>query len=249
MLAFPADYRRIPLVKLHRDSAGHMLLALVDRRLEYLPLGCEPEAVVDEARVARHQLVLEVHRAAVERDALDPAMPGEQDRAARRFVNAAGLHPDETVLDQIEPADAIVMAELVEPFQQGSRRILLPIYGNGIATLEIDGDRGWLVRRVLGGDRPLMDIFRRVGGRVLEHFSLGRRVQQIRVDRKGRVTTLVLGDRDLMLLCEVQQRLAAGELPLPPRGDHPDVRLQRVIAELEANLVVPLAGRAMANGV
>ncbi len=42
---------------------------------------------------------------------------------------------------------------------------------------------------------------------------------------------------------------AAGEVPLAPGRDHLDVGLQRVVAELEAHLVVALAGRAMGDRV
>ena len=104
-----------------------MLLALVDRRLQHLALGREPEAVVDQLGVARHQLVLEVRRGAIERDELDAPMGGKQDRAAGRFVDAAGLHADEAVLDQVEPADAIVLAELVELREEGRGRQFLAI--------------------------------------------------------------------------------------------------------------------------
>ena len=38
-------------------------------------------------------------------------------------------------------------------------------------------------------------------------------------------------------------------VPLAPRGDHADVRLQRIIAELEADLVVAFAGRAVTDGI
>jgi hypothetical protein len=40
-----------------------------------------------------------------------------------------------------------------------------------------------------------------------------------------------------------------GEVPFAPRRDHLDVGLQRIIAELEADLVVALAGGAVADGV
>ena len=98
-----------------------MLLALVDQRLQHLALGREPEAVVDQLGVARHQLVLEVRGAAVERDRFDGAVRGEQDGAAGRLVDAARLHADEAVLDQVEPADAVVAAELVERGEQRGR--------------------------------------------------------------------------------------------------------------------------------
>src|SRR3546814_3477513 len=86
-----------------------------------------------------------------------------------------------------------------------------------------------------------MDIFGRLDSRVLQHLSFGRRMQKVRIDRKGRVATLVLGDGDLVRLGEGQELLAAGEIPFAPRGDDADIGLQRIIAELEADLVVALA--------
>ena len=52
-----------------------------------------------------------------------------------------------------------------------------------------------------------------------------------------------------MLLGKADERLARAQVPFPPRGDHGDVRLQRVVGELEADLVVALAGRAVRHGV
>src|SRR5262245_53198916 len=86
---FSADHGGVALVELHPDRALDMLLALVDQRLQHLALRREPEAVVDQLGIARHDLVLEMHRAAVEGDALDPAMGVVQDGAARRLVDAA----------------------------------------------------------------------------------------------------------------------------------------------------------------
>src|SRR5205085_5956594 len=106
-----------------------------------------------------------------------------------------------------------------------------------------------VVGRVLVRNGALVDIFGRVGRGVLEDFALGRRVEEVGVDRERRVAALVLGDRDLVFLGEVEQRLAAGELPLAPRGDNLDVGLERIITELEADLVVALAGRAVTDGI
>src|SRR5258708_4449917 len=76
---FAPDHPHMALVELEAHRALDMLLALVDERLEHLALGREPEAVVDHLGIARHQLVLEMRRAAVERDALDAAMGAVQD--------------------------------------------------------------------------------------------------------------------------------------------------------------------------
>jgi len=55
-----------------------------------------------------------MRRAAVEGDALDAAMGAVQDGAAGRLVDAARLHADEAVLDEVEAADAVLAAQLVE---------------------------------------------------------------------------------------------------------------------------------------
>ncbi len=74
-------------------------------------------------------------------------------------------------------------------------------------------------------------------------------MQQIGVDREGRLAALVLGHGDLVLLGEVDQIAARLELPFPPGRDHLDVGVERIISELEAHLVVALAGGAMGDGV
>ena len=44
--------------------------------------------------------------------------------------------------------------------------------------------------------------------------------------------------------------MAAGiQIPFPPGCDHPDARLQRVIAELEPHLIVALSGGAMGHRI
>ena len=48
----------------------------------------------------------------------DGAVRVQQDGAAGRLVDAARLHADEAVLDQVEAADAVVAAEVVERRQQ-----------------------------------------------------------------------------------------------------------------------------------
>ena len=48
---------------------------------------------------------------------------------------------------------------------------------------------------------------------------------------------------------EFEQLGAAGQIPFPPRRDHLDVGLERIIGEFETHLVVALAGRAMGDRV
>jgi hypothetical protein len=52
-----------------------------------------------------------------------------------------------------------------------------------------------------------------------------------------------------VLLGVVEEALARPQVPLPPGGDDPDVGVQGIGAELEPDLVVALAGCAVADGV
>ena len=67
-------------------------------------------------------------------------------------------------------------------------------------------------------------------------------MQQVRIDAERRLAALVPGDRDLVRLGKLQQPGAAGQIPLSPWRNHRYVRLQCIVAEFEAHLVVALAG-------
>ena len=108
---------------------------------------------------------------------------------------------------------------------------------------------GRLVGRFLGRERALEDVGRRLDVRVLQHFSFRGGVQQVGVDGEGRLAALVLGDEDLVLLGEVDQVGARLELPFPPGRDDLDVGVERVGRQLEAHLVVALAGGAVGDRV
>src|SRR3546814_17262228 len=90
-----------------------------DTLFPYTTLFRSPEAVIDQFGIADRQFVLEVGGAAIERQLLDAAMRARVDRAAGGFVHPARLHADETVFDQIEPAEAVLTAELGERSEQG----------------------------------------------------------------------------------------------------------------------------------
>ena len=74
MIGPAADAIDRTFVKLQPHGAGHMLLDFVDGGLQHLALGREPEAVIDQLRVTRHNRILQVARTGIERDLFDPAM-------------------------------------------------------------------------------------------------------------------------------------------------------------------------------
>ena len=160
-----------------------------------------------------------------------PRCAAQQDGAAGRFVDAAGLHADEAVLHQIEPADAVgaCPARSACVSSAAGDSVTPSIATGSPRSKSIAIDRR-LVRRVLGPDGALIDDLVGLHRRILQDLPFRRRVQQVGVDAERRLAALVLGDRDLVLLGEFQQPGAAGQVPFAPRRDDLDVRLQRVIA-------------------
>src|SRR5260370_424617 len=79
--------------------------------------------------------VAEMQRLAVERQRLDRAMRGLEHRSARRLVDAARLHPDVAVLDEVEAADAVAPGEPVESREEIRRREALAVHRDRIASL------------------------------------------------------------------------------------------------------------------
>ena len=226
-----------------------MGLAVVDGGLQHLALRGKPVAEIDQLGVARREFILQMRGAAIQRDALDAAMRGQQHRAARRLIDAARLHADIAPLDQIEPPHAVAPADGVQRRQHRRRAERLAVQRHRVALVESDLDELGRVRRILGRDGALIDD---VGGllrRILQHLALAGGVQQVGVHAERRLAALVGGHRHLMRLRPFDQPRARGQIPLPPRRDHLDVGLQRIGGKLEAHLIVALAGGAMGHGV
>src|SRR4029453_585530 len=72
--------------------------------------------------------------------------------------------------------------------------------------------------------------------------------KRVRAGLYGR-PTLGPRDGDVVPPRELDERRAGVELPFPPRRDHAQVRRQGRVGQLEADLVVALAGRAVGDGV
>src|SRR3546814_15763283 len=92
----------------------------------------------------------------------------EQDCAARRFIAAPALHADVAVLDNVETADAVFAAKLVEPFENLERRAAHPVDRHRIALAELDGDDLCIGRRVFRIFRTAHDAVIRRPPRVLQ---------------------------------------------------------------------------------
>ena len=222
---------------------------MIDGGLHHHALRGEPEAVVDELRIARHHFVLEMGDLTVEADRLDGAMRAHHDRSTGRLVCAAALHPDEAVLDDVETADAVLAAEAIQFGQHFGWRHGLAVDGNDVARFVGELDVGRRVGSGLWRDRPAPHLFWRFGVGIFERTTLKADVQEVRVHREWRLLAALHLDRNLVFGGIGHERLARTEFPLTPWCDDLDVWLERIRAKFEADLVVALAGRTVTDRV
>ena len=187
---------------------------------------------------------------AVQGQRLDGAVRGQHDGAAGGFVAAPRLHAHVTVLDDVETADAVVAAQLVELAEDLGGAQAFAVDGDDVALLIGQGHVGGLVRRRFRADAPAPHVFLRFPPRIFQVAALVGDVQQVGV-HGVRGFLLLAGEvhRDLVVLAELHQLLAGVQVPLAPGRDHLDARGQRVGAQLEAHLIVALAGGAVGDGV
>ena len=186
---------------------------------------------------------------AVQGDRLDGAVGLEHDGAAGGLVAATGLHADIAVLDDVEAADAVDPADAVQLGEHLGRGHVLAVDGDDVALAVGQLDVGRGVRRVFRGSGPLPHVFFVLGPGIFQHAAFVGDMQEVGVHRVRRLLLAVALDRDAVLLGIVHQLLAGQQVPLAPGRDHLDAGLQRVGAQLEADLVVALAGGAVGDGV
>ncbi len=112
--------------------------------------------------------------------------------------------------------------------------------GHGVAALEVHGEDGGLIRRILRRDGALVDEFGGLDGRVLQHLPSEDECNRLASTLNGASPRLSLA---IGIWCFSAKSISASrlrELPFAPGGDDGDVGLERVIGHLEADLVVPL---------
>ena len=119
--AAPDDHG-LAVIEPDPDLARHDALRRGDVAAQVARQGAEPQAVVDQpGQLVGHEPV-EAERVARQRQALEGAMGGVQDRGRRRLVDLAALDADEAVLDVVDAPDAVRAAERVEPVRPARPR-------------------------------------------------------------------------------------------------------------------------------
>jgi len=182
---------------------------------------------------------------------------GPQARQSRRLVAAARLEADEAVLDDVDAADAVAAGEGVGGEEEVDRvgdGALLSVFGvdefNREALCEDEGEVLGLVGGFGRVDGQLPHVVGRGGVRVLEDAGLVAAVGEVFVHGPG--LGLGAGDGDVGPGGVVEQVVAAGEAVVEfgdaPGRDDFDGRLQGVVGEFEADLVVAFARAAVGDG-
>ncbi len=196
-----------------------------------------------------------MHEVAVHGQRLHVAVGHHQDGAARGLVDPAALHADETVLDQIDPADAVLAGQLVQCLHHRGGLHRLAVDRHAVAALEVEFDVFGLVRRVLGGggqlEHGLVVLGRRVEPGVFEDARLVGNVQEVAVHRVGLGSAGL--DVDVVGAAILDHLLAAGEGLAEdlhaPGGNDLQFGREGPVGQLEAHLVVPFPGRSVGDGV
>lgn len=202
----------------------------------------------------RHELVTDGADLGVHDKALEIQMRQLEDRHGGGVVAAAGFEANEAVLDNVDAADAVGVAELVERNKELDGVGVRLLWGDDLcrdALFELDGDIGGGRGRIFGGVGHGPHVGGRALVRVLEDAGLVGAVGKVGVHAPG--LRFCASNGDIVLLGVVEEVLTAlefvAELREPPWGDDFDGGLEGVEGKLEADLVVALAGAAVRDKV
>src|SRR5699024_4477801 len=240
--AAPGD-GRAAAVQRHADIAVDVALGVLDEGVQGLLQGGEPLAVVDQLRPAVADGALETGLLALEGDALELLVGGDQRHRAGCLVVLAGLDAHQAVLDSVDAADALGAGAAVH--------LLDGLQGVDGTTVDRDRDAA------LEGDDDLVghrregrivgvaeDVLGGLVPDVLEEPGLDGTAPHVLVDRER----VVLGGLDRQALAfGVLDGLVAGQGEVANRGDALQLGGERGDRDLEADLVVALAGAAVGD--
>ena len=196
-----------------------------------------------------------MHHLTVHGERLHLTMGEVKDRSARSLVDAAALHPHEAVLHHVDPTDAVASADLVQGLHDRQGVKVPAVHGDTVPLDEIQRHDLSLVRGLLGtgGELEHGAVLGSEGiePRILEDSALVADVKQITVHRVGFLGARLDGN---LVTAAILDHLRASrklrtESLLPPGSDHLQIGGQGGGGKLEADLIIPLAGCSVSDGV
>ena len=238
----------VALVELELHGAGDGLLGLFAEGAHGLAQRGVPLAVVHQiGKLQRHALLV-VLGVLVQAQLLQHLVGVVEDGSAGSLVHAAALHAHQAVLHDVDDAHAVLAAQLVELPDQIDGVHLLAVDGHRNALLKVDGDVLGLLGGLLGGHAHLhvAGVLRLVCGILQLQALVGQMPHVLVLGVVGLAADL---QRDVVRLGVVDLLLAALDVPDSPGSDDGHVGGEGLHGQLEANLIVALAGAAVGDGV
>src|SRR5258708_39407878 len=174
-------------------------------------------------------------------------MGGDKESAPRRFISAKRLHPYETILHDVGTADALFRGGFIQRVEQIDGAESYAVYQNGRARFKTNFDFLGLVRRFLRRGDPLPHGLVRCVGGIFELAAFLAKVPGVAVAAADGFLALLHGD--FVGFGVSDGVLARIDVPFAPRRNDLQMGRNRFVGELEANLIVALAGAAMREAV
>ena len=168
------------------------------------------------------------------------------DGAAGGLVHAAGLDAHKAVLDHVHAADAVLAAKFVQLHHDLGGRQGFAVHRDRVAVFEGDGDVFGFIRGLLERDGHDMGGFEGFFPRIFKLAAFEAAMEHVAVHA---VVLRTGGDRNVVLFGKEVQGGTGHQIPFAPGGDHAQIGREGGGGQLEADLVVALAGRAVGEGV
>ena len=191
-----------------------------------------------------------MHGQLVQADGLEGFVRLVEDGSTWGFINAAALHADQPVFHDINQADAVLAAEVVELQDNILCGHLFPVNRNGNALLEFQGHIGRNIGRIDRGDTHFQET-----GLFIQRLVAG--VFQVQAFVAEMPEVLVLGvvrfprdlQRDVMRFGIIDFLVPGLDIPLTPGRDNRHIRRKVLDGQFEPDLVISLTGAAVADRV
>ena len=188
-----------------------------------------------------------MHDLAVHGDRFHSPVGFFEDGTAGGFIDAAAFHADVAVFHQVDAANAVLAAQLIELGHEVGRRQMFAVHRHGITFFKLNLYKLRLIRGIFRPYAKHVHFLRCLGPGVLQNIPFKRDVEQVAVGTPGE---LFAGrNRNAVFFGVFFQGGTALHVPLTPGSDDLDGGIKMVISDFKTHLIIALAGGTMGNGV